>query len=88
MEREVHFHLRRHPIAASTLHGKSSSPRPRHTSADASTQNFDKPFWAKGDFPPSTPNGTSLVDPWSQTGRDSTPFDQDFYLILNVAVGG
>ncbi|KAK3055079.1 hypothetical protein LTR09_004239 [Extremus antarcticus] len=50
--------------------------------------NFDKPFWAKGDFPPSTPNGTSLVDPWSQTGRDSTPFDQDFYLILNVAVGG
>jgi len=27
-------------------------------------------------------------DPWSQTGRDNTPFDQAFYLILNVAVGG
>lgn len=27
-------------------------------------------------------------DPWSQTGRDNTPFDQNFYLILNVAVGG
>jgi hypothetical protein len=27
-------------------------------------------------------------DPWSQTGRDNTPFDQSFYLILNVAVGG
>jgi beta-glucanase (GH16 family) len=27
-------------------------------------------------------------DPWSGTGRFNTPFDQDFYLILNVAVGG
>lgn len=27
-------------------------------------------------------------DPWSQTGRYNTPFDQNFYLILNVAVGG
>ncbi|KAK4550770.1 hypothetical protein LTR36_000349 [Oleoguttula mirabilis] len=50
--------------------------------------NFDKPFWSKGDFPVSDSNGTSLVDPWGQTGRDSTPFDEDFYLILNVAVGG
>ena len=50
--------------------------------------NFNKPFWEKGNFPVSTANGTAFVDPWSQTGRDSTPFDQDFYLILNVAVGG
>lgn len=50
--------------------------------------NFNKPFWDKGNFPASTSNGTALVDPWSYTGRDSTPFDQDFYLILNVAVGG
>ena len=49
---------------------------------------FDKPFWKKADWPPSNANGTRLVDPWSQTGRSSTPFDQDFYLILNVAVGG
>ena len=49
---------------------------------------FDKPFWQQGHFPPSDANGTRLVDPWSQTGRDSTPFDQNFYLILNVAVGG
>ena len=49
---------------------------------------FDKPMWSKGEFPPSDSNGTLIVDPWSQTGRDSTPFDQDFYLILNVAVGG
>lgn len=50
--------------------------------------NFDKPFWQRGQFPPADTNGTRLVDPWSQTGRPSTPFDQDFYLILNVAVGG
>ncbi|KAK5169410.1 uncharacterized protein LTR77_005385 [Saxophila tyrrhenica] len=49
---------------------------------------FNKPFWQKGSFPPATANGTNIVDPWSQTGRDATPFDQEFYLIINVAVGG
>ena len=50
--------------------------------------NFNEPLWTRGDFPLSDSNGTSLVDPWSFTGNDATPFDQDFYLILNVAVGG
>jgi hypothetical protein len=49
---------------------------------------FSKPFWPQGGFPFATENGTRLVDPWSQTGRPQTPFDQDFYLIINVAVGG
>lgn len=49
---------------------------------------FNEPFWKYGQFPLSDSNGTSLQDPWSYTGRDSTPFDQNFYLILNVAVGG
>jgi beta-glucanase (GH16 family) len=49
---------------------------------------FGSPFWPKGDFPTASANGTRYVDPWSQTGRDSTPFDQEFYLIINVAVGG
>jgi len=49
---------------------------------------FNKPFWQKGDFPVADSNGTSLIDPWSETGENSTPFDEDFYLILNVAVGG
>ena len=48
---------------------------------------FDEPLWKRGDFPLSDSNGTRLVDPWSQTGRLQTPFDQDFFLILNVAVG-
>ncbi|KAG4034656.1 hypothetical protein MFRU_002g00130 [Monilinia fructicola] len=49
---------------------------------------FNKPLWQQGNFPLSDANGTAIVDPWSQTGRDNTPFDQEFYLILNVAVGG
>ncbi|KAK4938004.1 hypothetical protein LTR10_021493 [Elasticomyces elasticus] len=49
---------------------------------------FDIPFWQRGDFALSYSNGTSTSDPWSQTGNDATPFDQEFYLILNVAVGG
>ena len=49
--------------------------------------NFDQPFWEKGDFPTSTDNGTSLSNPWAG-GSNASPFDQNFYLILNVAVGG
>ena len=48
---------------------------------------FDGDLWNRGDFPLSDSNGTRLIDPWSQTGRPSTPFDQDFYLIINLAVG-
>ncbi|KAI1162935.1 concanavalin A-like lectin/glucanase domain-containing protein [Nemania serpens] len=50
--------------------------------------NFDEPLWDRGNFPAANSNGTRLVDVWSQTGRDNTPFDKKFYLILNVAVGG
>ncbi|KAI9730140.1 MAG: hypothetical protein M1818_008234 [Claussenomyces sp. TS43310] len=50
--------------------------------------NFNEPLWKRGNFPLSDANGTRIVDVWSQTGRDQTPFDQEFYLILNVGVGG
>ena len=50
--------------------------------------NFDQGLWARGDFPLSDSNGTRLVDPWSQTGNKATPFDESFYLIINVGVGG
>ena len=48
---------------------------------------FNQRFWDKGHYPAGNANGTALMDPWSHTGRTSTPFDQKFYLILNVAVG-
>lgn len=44
-------------------------------------------MWQAGHFAGETVNQSLLVDPWSQTGRTNTPFDQPFYLILNVAVG-
>ena len=61
--------------------------------------NFDTEtsLWERGRFPKTDAvNGTVLVDPWSTPrgekdaggGNPSTPFDQPFYLILNVAVGG
>jgi len=50
--------------------------------------NFNQPLWQRGGFPSFDSNGTRLADPWSYTTRDQTPFDEDFYLILNVAVGG
>ena len=50
--------------------------------------NFDEPLFKRGGFPLTSSNGTSLMDPWSSTGREQTPFDQPFYLIMNVAVGG
>ncbi|KAI9819366.1 MAG: hypothetical protein M1826_001163 [Phylliscum demangeonii] len=49
---------------------------------------FNKGLFQRGNFPFADGNGTRLVDPWSQTGQLQTPFDQPFYLILNVAVGG
>ncbi|KAM3067192.1 hypothetical protein ACMFMG_005440 [Clarireedia jacksonii] len=45
-------------------------------------------MWNRGEFGKTIVNNSALHDPWSQTGNPATPFDQPFYLILNVAVGG
>jgi beta-glucanase (GH16 family) len=50
--------------------------------------NFNEGLWQRGGFPAFDSNGTHLTDVWSQSGHSSAPFDQEFYLILNVAVGG
>lgn len=50
--------------------------------------NFNEGLWKRGGFPSFDSNGTHLIDVWSQSGHNSAPFDQEFYLILNVAVGG
>lgn len=49
---------------------------------------FDQPFWNYGAFPLSDSNGTRLENPWARTSSNASPFDKDFYLVLNVAVGG
>ncbi|KAK9324901.1 concanavalin A-like lectin/glucanase domain-containing protein [Lipomyces orientalis] len=48
---------------------------------------FATPFWTSGSFPSTYENGSTVHDPWP--GDDpQAPFDREFYLILNVAVGG
>jgi beta-glucanase (GH16 family) len=47
-------------------------------------------FWDRGDFPSVVQNGSDSVvlqNPWVN-GSSAAPFDQKFYLIMNVAVGG
>ncbi|ORY16517.1 glycosyl hydrolase [Clohesyomyces aquaticus] len=44
-------------------------------------------MWQRGQFEGATVNETVVTNPWSKTGRANTPFDENFYLILNVAVG-
>ena len=29
-----------------------------------------------------------MENPWAQTGSNASPFDQDFYVVINLAVGG
>jgi len=51
---------------------------------------FNKPFFDRAEWPSTVFDGKSLSplgNPW-KNGTNATPFDQDFFLILNVAVGG
>ncbi|KAK9331533.1 concanavalin A-like lectin/glucanase domain-containing protein [Lipomyces starkeyi] len=48
---------------------------------------FATPFWTYGTFPSTYDNGSTVFDPWPSDDLQA-PFDQEFYLILNVAVGG
>ncbi|GFZ47910.1 hypothetical protein JCM24511_05657 [Saitozyma sp. JCM 24511] len=52
---------------------------------------MNQPFWNRGNFPTYYVNGTDtlkLSNPWVLGTGNASPFDQSFYLILNVAVGG
>lgn len=51
---------------------------------------FNEPFFTRGQFPPYVQNGSQTIqtpNPWIN-GSIAAPFDQPFYLIMNVAVGG
>ncbi|KAJ3838070.1 GH16 beta-1,3-glucan recognition protein [Lentinula raphanica] len=52
--------------------------------------NINEAFWDRGDFPAVVQNGSEVValqNPWIN-GTKAAPFDQRFYLILDVGVGG
>ena len=56
-----------------------------------STALFNEPFFKRGDFPSVVANGSDFIqlqDPWANGTLNVAPFDQPFYLIMNVAVGG
>ncbi|KAM6494910.1 glycoside hydrolase family 16 protein [Amanita muscaria] len=47
-------------------------------------------FWKRGGFPQTAQNGSTQVvvnNPWSNSGP-SAPYDQSFYLIVDLAAGG
>jgi hypothetical protein len=44
-------------------------------------------MWQRGQFANRLENYTILHDPWLNSSNNNAPFDQRFYLILNVAVG-
>jgi len=48
------------------------------------------PLYKFGEFEEMAENATLLANPWadSKSTTGNAPFDQSFYLILNVAVGG
>jgi beta-glucanase (GH16 family) len=45
-------------------------------------------MWEQGKFQGSYVNGSNVDNPWDDSPNPNAPFDKDFYLILNVAVGG
>ncbi|KZT63256.1 glycoside hydrolase family 16 protein [Daedalea quercina L-15889] len=52
---------------------------------------FNEPFFDRGDFPETIANGSEYIvtpDPWVNGTKNVAPFDQSFYLILDLAVGG
>ncbi|GBE85656.1 glycoside hydrolase family 16 protein [Sparassis crispa] len=52
---------------------------------------LNEPFFKRGDYPETILNGSQYIvtpNPWEDGTPNVAPFDQPFYLILNVAVGG
>ncbi|KAM0754660.1 concanavalin A-like lectin/glucanase [Meredithblackwellia eburnea MCA 4105] len=50
---------------------------------------FNKPFWNRGDFAGALFNGQPFSNPWASSSLpNAAPFDQEFYLIISLAVGG
>ncbi|KIY71336.1 glycoside hydrolase family 16 protein [Cylindrobasidium torrendii FP15055 ss-10] len=61
-----------------------------HAMLDLTIKKESDSFWERGDFPATAQNGSTEVvvkTPYGY-GTYMAPFDQEFYLILNVAVGG
>jgi hypothetical protein len=54
-------------------------------------KNSKSSFWNRAGFPSTAQNGSSEVvvtNPYADSGDNSAPFDQPFYLLIDLAVGG
>ncbi|ORY43176.1 concanavalin A-like lectin/glucanase [Rhizoclosmatium globosum] len=86
--------LRRNPLSSTThtlgwewtpTYFKTWLDSPLRTIMDVK---FDEPAFQRGGFPSTFPNGSIIRDPWGSSNQTSAPFDQDFFLVMDVAVGG
>jgi beta-glucanase (GH16 family) len=46
-----------------------------------------KTMWDRGGFGYRIENSSMLQNPWAKSTNTNAPFDESFYLILNLAVG-
>ncbi|KAF1955282.1 putative beta-1,3-glucan-binding protein precursor [Byssothecium circinans] len=85
---DYHYPLGRDALT-STLHWGPITKLDAYWSTYVFYMKFDdkRTMWEKGNFGGATVNGSVVENPWKATGRGNTPFDERFYLILNVAVG-
>ena len=61
-----------------------------HAMLDLTVKKEKQSFWERGNYPETAQNGSSQVvvpNPWAY-GSWMAPFDQEFYLIINLAAGG
>ncbi|KAJ6474592.1 glycoside hydrolase family 16 protein [Mycena vitilis] len=59
-----------------------------HTVLDISTKNSKSSFWNRAGFPETVQNGSATVQLKNPYEHNNSPFDQPFYLIIDLAVGG
>merc|ERR1712166_1670878 len=60
----------------------TNTQSPLETTSMSMDLTFDKDMWSQGGFP------DGMANPWVHEKEKSAPFNQPYYLILNVAVGG
>lgn len=80
------------PLSSNPFHISSSSPSSFYF--PNSKKNKSPSFWSKASFPQSVLNDSSptnqpilLINPYANASN-AAPFDQPFYLVLELAVGG
>ncbi|KAJ7472249.1 glycoside hydrolase family 16 protein [Mycena galericulata] len=59
-----------------------------HTTLDITTKTTKQSFWNRAGFPTTAQNGSGIVAVENPYQNINSPFDQPFYLIIDLAVGG